>query len=30
MRAGLAKARDAEVLSVEQAHRANELAEGLR
>ena len=30
MRADLAKARDAEVLSAEQARRANELAEGLR
>ena len=30
LRADLAKARDAEVLSAEQAHRANELAEGLR
>ena len=30
LRADLAKARDAEALSVEQARRANELAEGLR
>ena len=30
LRADLAKARDAEALSAEQAHRANELAEGLR
>ena len=30
LRADLAKARDAEVLSAEQARRANELAEGLR
>ena len=30
LRADLAKARDAEVLSVEQARRANELAKGLR
>jgi len=30
LRADLAKAREAEVLSVEQARRANKLAEGLR
>ena len=30
LRANLAKAQDTEVLSIEQAHRANELTKGLR